>query len=245
MTIQFPSTYISGLGLGGACTAYDEKGNTFASCAVLINTITIGIGELSNSPVDHTYTVKVNAIKNPATSGSTGYFRVATYKGINLLDYSDMFGIVGIIAAAPAIKTAAVTCTGVCTPSTVASYDIVFTTIAIIPVNSRIIIRFPSTVTLLGPPPCASVLIPGIQCNRDSNNIVSIAKITTEIGLAKEVKITFSSVTNPAISGSVGNFDVEIVEPDANNLLQVATLLAGPTIGTGTISTVTFCPNGN
>jgi hypothetical protein len=89
MVITFPSTYVSGMGLGATCTAQDEKSNAYATCTVATFSVTIGIGELSNSPVDHTYSLVLKGVKNPSVSGATGYFRFATYKGINLLDYSD------------------------------------------------------------------------------------------------------------------------------------------------------------
>jgi hypothetical protein len=38
----------------------------------------------------------IKNITNPFTVGGTGKFKLATWKGINLLDYNDMFESIGI-----------------------------------------------------------------------------------------------------------------------------------------------------
>ena len=242
LTIEFPSSFASGLGTNGTCTAEDDKGNAFSTCTVNGLVATIGIGELSNSPVEHTYTLILKSITNPTNNGGSGYFKLATFKGINELDYNDRFGIIGIATEAPTITTFAATCTGSCTPSDTATYAISFTHSAAIPANSSIVIRFPTTLSLLGPPPCTSTQITGIQCNRDEDNVISVAAISAEIAANTAVTITFTSVTNPSVSGLTGTFTLEVKDPNVNNLLGVATT-TGPNITAGSVSSVTFCPN--
>lgn len=242
LRIEFPSSYASNLGTGGTCTAEDDKGNAYTPCTVTGLVVTVTIGELSNSPVEHTYTLILKSITNPTTNAGSGYFKLATYKGINELDYNDRFGIVGIATEAPAIGTFTATCTGTCTPSDIATYAIGFSYATAIPAGSTIIIRFPTTLSLLGPPPCSSTEITGIQCNRDDDNEVSIAAISAEIAANTAVTITFTSVTNPNVSGATGTFTIEVKDPDVNNLLGVATAV-GPVISAGSINSVSFCPN--
>ena len=87
--------------IASSCTATDEKGNNYSSCTRDGYKVSVAIGELSNSPVDHNYTVILKDVLNPTKTGGTGNFRLETWKGINPLDKNDRFAAVGIISAAP------------------------------------------------------------------------------------------------------------------------------------------------
>jgi hypothetical protein len=68
--------------------------------------------------------------------------------------------------------------------------------------------------------------------------------ITTTINANTSLELVFQEVVNPKISGSVGSFVIEILEPDVNNLLGVVTGLTGPTLTAGEIFLISLCPNG-
>jgi hypothetical protein len=123
LAIEFPDSYPDNLG-SGTCTTSDEKGNAYASCTILNKTVTVLIGALSSSPKIHTYGVTVTNITNPTLDGGSGWFRLKTYKGVNLLDWSDMFGIIGIKAEALVISSGSVVCSEACTPATVGTYTV-------------------------------------------------------------------------------------------------------------------------
>ena len=105
--------------------------------------------------------------------------------------------------------------------------------------------QFPTTLTLLGPPPCTAELIPYIACTRDSSNLVTIAEIDNDIPANTLVEIIFTSVTNQEYSGSIGNFSLEILDPNVNNVLTYAFNVAGPILDPGTLTNIYICPSFN
>jgi hypothetical protein len=112
MIIEFPpGRYLSGMGLGSTCTATDEKGNSYSSCTVSGHKVSVGIGELSNSPRNHNYVVVIKNVTNPSTTGGVGFFKLSTWKGINLLDQNDFFATLGIADTAPKVKYFTIACT--------------------------------------------------------------------------------------------------------------------------------------
>ena len=120
--VTFPSSiYLSGLGIS-VCAAEDDDGNSL-SCSVSGNTVTVVYGQLTNSPIDNTNVVVIKDVVNPLQEGSTGYFKLETYSGVNLLDYTDYSGYVGISSSAPTSTAATVTCTSNCVAGGSATYS--------------------------------------------------------------------------------------------------------------------------
>ena len=161
--IEFPDANFAANFVAAACTATDEKGNNYSSCAADGYKIKVGIGELSNSPVDHSYVVIIKDVTNPTTTGGTGNFKLSTWRGINPLDNNDRFPAIGIIAAATQVNFSII-CDTNCYPSLVSTYTLKFTSTSIIKAESRVTIQFPTTVSLLGPPPCTTDSIPRLEC---------------------------------------------------------------------------------
>lgn len=99
LSITFPrNDYESGLGMSGTCAAQNDNGDAY-SCSVSGFTVTINVGELPNTPLDNTNVVIVKNVLNPSHTGATGLFKLATYIGINTLDYNDRFGQIGIFGS--------------------------------------------------------------------------------------------------------------------------------------------------
>lgn len=161
--IEFPSANFNLGFVASTCTATDEKGNNYSSCVTDGGyVVKVGIGELSNSPVDHSYVVIIKDVTNPSILGGTGNFKLSTWRGINLLDVNDRFPAIGIINPATTM-TMDITCNENCYPSLVSSYTLKFASSSIIPAESRVTIQFPTILSLLGPPPCTSELLPRLE----------------------------------------------------------------------------------
>lgn len=241
LEITFPSSvYSNGLNMNN-CTAKNWNGIQL-QCTVTGTTVAVSVGELSNADTNNTYTLTIQNVLNPSIGGS-GMFKFQIRTGINIIDYSDFFGDVGIVASLNTISSAIVSCTSNCIAGQVSSYFISFQTAVAYETGSRIFIQFPSSLTLPYPVQCTSAKLPGISCS-SSSNLISVSGTTSVISSLTVLDFTFSGVTNPGVSGNVGKFSVYSFVPVVNTVIDQQLNIPGPVITPSTITSIVACPGG-
>lgn len=245
LKIIFPTDrYDSGLGISTAptCTAQDEKGNAYSSCSVSGRVVSIAFSDISNSPVDNTYTVTIKNVKNPTSEGGTGFFRLQTWKGINLIDDNETFARVGIYASATSPSIASVTCaSSSCSASQTSQYNFSFRPSQEVPIDARIMLTFPAELSLPSPAECTSDLITNVICSR-SGQVVTISGLSSALSTSTTYTFRFTNVQNPGYSGSINNFSVIVLQGSVNNILDVSSSINAPSISSSSL-TVAVCPN--
>ena len=241
LLIYFPADFSTTLGVT-TCKVVDDK-NALYSCSVASRVVTVAVGYLSNSPVDNTYSFSVVGVTNPSNQGVTGHFRLETYSGINLLDYCDMFGQVGIDAVSSSLSSPVFSCMSGCLTGQVGLYQVGFKTPADLPPFSRIYFYFPSTLGLQSPPPCVSTTQSYLTCSKDQNNVVTLDGLYYLIPANTIISVTFSNIQNPSYAGSVGSFLFEVFQPLVNSLIGSQTIASGPVISANVIAGVGVCPS--
>jgi hypothetical protein len=244
LKITFPSdSYESGLGISTAptCTAQDEKANAYSSCSVSGRVVTVSFAEVSNSPVDNTYTVTIKNVKNPISEGGTGFFSLQTWKGINLIDDNEYFGRVGIYSASQSPNEAFISCASTCLANKASQYNFSYRPSQEIPADARIKLTFPSELSLPSPPDCSSEQIPNVVCSR-VGQVVTISGLTSSLKTTSSITVKFLNVVNPGYSGSISNYSFMVLQAAANNILDVNTSISAATVSASTLS-VTVCPN--
>ena len=240
LRIKFPkNNYQAGLGMV-SCVAENWNQQT-VSCSVSGTTLEVTLSEMSNAEPKITYSVKVFGVQNPGSRGGTGMFSLETRKGVNILDYNDYFGEIGLTEEVSAIVSASVACDSNCKSGQVAQYTFSYNNVVNYLEKTRIFIEFPSTLQL--GTACSSPEIPGIKCSV-SNKLVSIEKVP-EIPSGTSISVTFSSVQNPPYSGSVGNFKVWTYSPKVETKLEESASVPGPTVIANDITNIEVCPSGS
>lgn len=241
LLIYFPPEYSTTLGVT-TCKVTDDKG-TLYSCSIATRVVTIAVGLLSNSPVDNTYIFSVVGVTNPSAQGVTGHFRLETYSGINLLDYCDMFGQVGIDAVSSSLSSPVFSCMSGCLTGQVGLYQVGFKAPAELPPFTRIYIYFPSTLGMKSPPPCVSTTHTYLTCSRNQSNVVTLDGLYYVIPANTIISVTFSNLQNPSYAGSVGSITFEVFQPLVNSLIGSQTIATGPVISSNAITGVVVCPS--
>lgn len=241
LEITFPETkYPSDLGLS-SCSVTNWN-NILLSCTVSSTTVSIQVGELSNADLNNTYNLTIHNIPNPTIGGSS-IFKLQIRRGINILDYSDFFAEIGIVQTLTSISSSSVTCISNCIAGKVSAYTITFTTSVVYEQYSRIFIIFPSSLTLPSPVECSSAEIADILCT-EKNNVVSVSLLPEEIPSGTSLSFMFTSLVNPAVSGSVGDFWVYSLAPIVNTVLEEKTSISGPSLAANDVIEVVVCPGG-
>ncbi|CAG9319951.1 unnamed protein product [Blepharisma stoltei] len=238
LTITFPYPYPSGLGIT-TCSALNWN-QASISCSVSGKSAILNVGELSNANANNTYSVTIYGVKNPSMMGGTGMFSLQTSTGINIIDYCDWFGELGITSNIKTISSASVSCTTNCKAGQSGTYDISFTNAEVYEVGARLYILFPTSLTLSSTPSCTSTQITGITC-KSANNLVTISALTSALNKGANT-ITFTSVGNPAVSGNVGTFDIYSFQPVVNTMYDAVYGVTGPTLTSNFITSITACP---
>ena len=241
LLIYFPPDYSSSLGVS-ICNVVDDKGLSY-TCTIANRVVTISIGYLSNSPVDNTYIFSVPGVANPLVEGVTGHFRMETYSGVNVLDYCDAFGQVGIDAPSASLLNPVFSCLSGCLTGEVGLYQVGFKTPAELAPFTRVYFYFPATLGLKSPPPCVSTTQTYITCSKNQNNVVTLGSMYYTIPANTIISITFSTVQNPSYAGSVGSLTMEVFQPLVSSLIGSNIVTTGPVISPSAITGVVVCPS--
>lgn len=241
LELTFPGIlYSSGLGID-TCSAlnYDKK---LIPCSVDQFTISLSTGELSNADSNNTYNITILNVKNPSTGG-TSLFKIQFRRGVNVLDYSDFFADVGIVNQLSSIVSASVTCEDNCIAGKVSSYQLIYETTVEYEAGSRIFIYFPDSLSFTSSFQCTSDNFPSIDC-LISGSQISLSETESAIPSGTTIKILFSSIQNPALSGNVGSFTVTVFGPIVNTVLEEVENVPGPDLSPSEVISIIACPGG-
>lgn len=241
LEITFPSiVYSSGLSMT-TCSAlnYDQ---TIIPCSVDSYTVSLRMGELSNADANNTYNVTILDVLNPDTKG-TSLFRLQFRKGVNVIDYCDFFADVGIVPQLSDILTASVSCLSDCIAGDVSSYELVYETTVDYEPGSRIFVNFPSTLKFTSSFNCTSDTFPSLECSI-TNQQISFSATTSSLSSGSTITVEFSSIQNPSISGSIGDFSITVFGPKVNTVLEEIKSISGPELSPNSITSIIACPGG-
>ena len=242
LRVSFPkSSYVNGLS-GVPCTARLEKVQEL-TCWMTDWEAHIAIGELSNSPVDNTYTVTISGLTTPKKDGVTGHFKLSTWTGINLLDYNDFFGQIGITPAYDPINVASLTCVRSCESGQFDDYLVTFQLPVAVPATSRVFLGLSDRMLWDIGRGCKSTQIPGILCTQYDDLTIKISNFKDYFSLRATIQILFPNVQNPFHSGPSVTFQLSIYQPTTETLLTRTGVLPGPVILPSVITVVSVCPN--
>lgn len=236
-----PASYDAGLGVA-SCVADNGAGLSY-SCSISGTTATISVGQLSSAPSTNSHKVVLRKVINPTVVGVTGMFRLYTASGINPIDYNDFFGQVGIVTLLPSFGAATVSCSGSCLSGTTDTYSVSFTLAVALPSEVKMTITAPVTLTFQAVPTCTSTLWPGLTCTLGANNAIALTQTTPGVTAGTTIIVQFTSVSEPAYSGSVGSFSIYAIDPILNNVFIDQSGIPGPSLGANSISTPSVCPN--
>lgn len=240
LVITFPSDDYSIPLNSGSVACANDYGDIY-SCSVSGRAVTVQIGELSNVPVDNTHTVIVQNIINPTDVGGTGLFSLATFKGINVLDYHDYFGTVGIVEAYTPPGAASINCILNCSVGQPSStYQFSFRNSKPFAADAKIVLKFPTSLDLSYYVACTSDQVPNLRCYKNDSNEVTITGFSSAVAAETAITINFPGIDSPYMSGSIGNFVFSILDALNNNLIHKVDPLAGPTLITGSVTAVTM-----
>lgn len=203
----------------------------------------VSIGELSNSPVDNTYVVTVRGVPNPPKDGVTGYFRLATWTGINLLDYNDFFGQVGITPAFTPMLSASVACLRSCKSGQFDDYLVTFQLAVSIPAAARVYIGLSDRLYWDISRGCKSVQVPGLLCTEEDQHTIKVSNFQDYFLMGSTVQILLPNVLNQPHSGPSLTFLLSFYLPTTQTLLTQSASIPGPQILPSDITIVSVCPN--
>ena len=203
----------------------------------------ISIGELSNSPVDNTYVVTIVGVPNPPKDGVTGYFRLATWTGINLLDHNDFFGQVGITPTYIPISTASVVCLRTCKSGQFDDYLVTFQLPVSIQSAARVYIVLSDRLYWDISRGCRSVQVPGLLCVQEDQRTIRVSNFQDYFLAGSTVQIQLPNVLNQSRSGPSLTFLLSIYLPTTHTLLTQSASIPGPLILPSDITIVSVCPN--
>lgn len=241
LEITFPTTsFDSGLGIS-TCSCLNWNSITLP-CTVTDTKVALQVGELSNADSNNTYNITIYSVKNPSVGGTT-MFQIQIRAGINVLDYSDFFANIGIVPALTSITSASVACITNCIAGLTSTYTLTYTTSEDYEVGSRIFIKFPEKLTFPSTVSCTSAEVVGISC-MVNKNLVSVSELTSVVDTGTSVTFTFTSILNPSVSGTVGNFALYVLAPVVNTVLEEVTSMSGPVLDPNSITSIIVCPGG-
>lgn len=205
----------------------------------------VKIGELSNSPVDNTYAVTVKGVSNPPKDGVTGYFKLSTWTGINLLDYNDFFGQVGITPAYTPISTASVACLRSCKSGQFDDYVVTFQLPVSISAASRVYLTLSDRLSWDISRGCKSIQVPGLLCTQEDQLTIKVSNFQDYFLAGSTIQILLPNVLNQPKSGPSLAFLLSFYLPTTHTLLTRSASIPGPLILPSAITILSICPNAN
>ena len=248
ITIEFPSGFdLTGLGASAIATGVDGCNEVAAAGQIVtITRVDCGAGDLNAVAPAGTFTFTLTGIGNPAVTGSSGTFPVATTT-------ADADEIETDAAPAVTIVKAALTATAI-SQTTYAAGDatgtlrVGFTTVNTVPSNGLIKVTFPAgfdvtnaTFTSFG----GSVALTGIATPSVTGTVATGQTLTLTRSLGQDTaagakSITLGGIKNPPVTGLTGDF--QIVTTDVSGAVIDGATATGITITPGALTSTSVTP---
>lgn len=239
MNIEFPEQYLENLGS-------DSLKCSIGSCTVTSRVVRILLLEEMNPNKE--YELVIYDVKNPSEHGGTGNFALTTFRGMNVVDRNQVFGVVGIAKMPGKLLSATVSVVsgGSTHAGDVANYQFKFRLSRSLQAWHWLRFTFPSSFNLAAYPSCSSFsiessFIPGSLSCSSTDTSVLMAGISQDLQIGSEYGI-YISATNPPHSGITGTFMIETGRNGTFTVLDRRDSIEGIYIDPGVISDISLKP---